>query len=196
MIHNIDTKAKIKNLQEKEQLVKEIGEFQYEETQVDTYFKVKKGKLKIRESPHEASLILYDRPTKKIRETNILIFGATFNPASAKSLTTGEITNLKNILMKVLDVKVIITKKRKIYFTKSLSIPGELRIHIDNVNDLGKFIEFEIQTTEKKEGKKLIRNLLERCKISEDALIEDSYSDLLKKRKFTTNSSSKTRETM
>ncbi|MFH1471482.1 MAG: CYTH domain-containing protein [Nanoarchaeota archaeon] len=72
---------------------------------------------------------------------------------------------------------VVIDKQREIYYIDNV------KFHIDNVTDLGTFIEIEAIDKDGKIGKK---ELLRQCRlymdlfgISKDALVSVSYCDLL-----------------
>jgi predicted adenylyl cyclase CyaB len=85
--------------------------------------------------------------------------------------------NLKEILMSALNVKVIVKKKREIYFI------GNVKFHIDEVDGLGSFVEIEAID---KTGNIGDAKLMQQCKfymaefnIEEKDLVRLSYSDLL-----------------
>ncbi len=58
------------------------------------------------------------------------------------------------------------------------------RIHLDSVQGLGSFIEFEVLVTKgKTQAKSLMRTLSKKFSISKAAVIASSYSDLLFRQK-------------
>lgn len=94
--------------------------------QVDTYFRVSRGRLKIREGRIENALIYYERPDlPRARRSRIEM-----------ALLTRR-NSVKAILARVLDVLVVVDKRREIYFV------GNVKIHLDRVRGLGKFVEVE-----------------------------------------------------
>jgi adenylate cyclase, class 2 len=164
---NIELKAKYENLTEAESLAVEIGaKFQWSKKQVDTYFKAPNGRLKLREVDGKTSeLISYFRENKTARkESNYSIL----------TISDGEL--FKNMLAKNLGILVVVSKVRKLYQSENV------RIHLDQVESLGDYLEFEgvikndseIETTKKK-----VDFLMEQFKIETKNLVKYSYSDLL-----------------
>ncbi|MGH2497245.1 MAG: class IV adenylate cyclase [Ktedonobacteraceae bacterium] len=110
--------------------------YQYTVEQRDTYFRVSRGRLKLRErrlkeqdeiKPADAELIYYNRPGKK--GSRISIYDVM--PVSEPEL-------LHSMLTKALrDILVIVEKERILYIYKNT------RIHLDTVKMLGTFVELE-----------------------------------------------------
>ena len=91
-------------------------------------------------------------------------------PASARK-------NLKKILAAALEIKIIVTKKRRIWFVKNV------KIHFDEVDGLGEFVEVEAID---EDGSLSIETLEDQCnlfaslfEIKKEDYIAYSYSDLL-----------------
>jgi len=164
---NIEIKAK-SNKQDKirEILKSKNANFKGVDHQIDTYFKVNSGRLKLREGKIENHLIYYDREDKEgPKQSNVILFKS--DPKSS----------LKEILTKALGVLVVVDKQREIYFIDNV------KFHIDTVKDLGTFVEIEAIDKDGTIGKD---KLLEQCnffldlfKIPQEDLISVSYSDLL-----------------
>ena len=167
---NVEIKARSNN----QDLIRDIlklhrAEFKGIDHQVDTYFKVNSGRLKLREGNIENSLVHYQRDDKKgPKQSNV-----TFYKSADKS-------SLKEILIIALGVLVVVDKSREIFFI------GNVKFHIDSVKDLGTFVEIEAIDPNGKIGKE---KLLEQCnyyldlfKIRKEDLISNSYSDLLLKK--------------
>lgn len=137
--------------------------------QIDTYFKTNKGKLKVREAKvkDEKGLVYYERETKKGPKTAKVSNCNLINP--------GEV---KKVLKNVHDVEAIVEKKREIYWL------GNVKVHLDNVKDLGKFIEFELMKDKGKEylSKKDLEKLMDEFKVKKENLLDKSYSDMIKQR--------------
>jgi len=137
--------------------------------QIDTYFKVNSGRLKLREGNIENSLVHYERENKEgPKQSNV-----TFYKSQDK-------TSLKEILTKALGILIVVDKSREIYFIDNV------KFHIDDVKDLGTFVEIEALDSNNSIGKE---KLFQQCnfyldlfKISGEDLISNSYSDLLKQR--------------
>ena len=164
---NIEIKARSNN----QDFIREIfksrhAEFRGVDHQIDTYFKVNSGRLKLREGNIENSLVHYHRKDKEgPKQSNV-----TFYKSADKS-------SLKEILIIALGVLVVVDKSREIFFI------GNVKFHIDSVKDLGTFVEIEAIDPNGKIGKE---KLLTQCnyyldlfKIKKEDLISNSYSDLL-----------------
>ncbi len=135
--------------------------------QKDTYFNIPKGRLKLRQGNIENNFIYYKRNNQKgPKQSDFYIVSVT------KS------TELASLLTEALGVKVIVEKKRKIFFLDNI------KVHLDEVPGLGNFVEIEAsnifdpgisteilfqQCTE----------LMQHFNIKEEDLIHNSYSDML-----------------
>jgi len=164
---NIEIKAKSNNQDAIRKILKsKNADFKGIDHQIDTYFKVDNGKLKLREGKIENYLIHYQRENKEgPKQSDVTLFKS--DPQSS----------LKEILTKALGVLVVVDKKREIYFIDNV------KFHIDAVEDLGTFVEIEAIDNDNTIGKD---KLLEQCqffldlfKIPQENLISVSYSDLL-----------------
>lgn len=143
---------------------KHWGTFQ----QTDIYFKVPEGRLKLREVKDDstAELIYYEREN---------IVGPKRDDAFI--LRVQEPEELKKILKKILTPVVVVEKVREIYRYKGT------QIHLDTVKKLGKFIEFERQTSDDpkriKKDRLNLEKLMKKLKIDPSNLESLSYSDLI-----------------
>lgn len=166
-IHIIEFKARVKSIVLKEAMLLKLNlVFKGEDQQVDTYFNVTAGRLKLREGNIENALIWYQRAnTAGSKLSEVLLH--KHNPG----------TSLKEILVKLHGVKVVVDKKRKIYFIDNV------KFHFDEVEGLGQFIEVEaIDET----GNLGLEKLQQQCdyyaamfNINAEDYIAFSYSDLL-----------------
>jgi predicted adenylyl cyclase CyaB len=164
---NIEIKAKSNNQNFVREVLKSLNaKFIGVDNQLDTYFKVSSGRLKLREGNIENSLVHYDREDKEgPKQSNV-----SFYKSSDKS-------SLKEILTRSLGILVVVDKSREIYFIDNV------KFHIDSVKDLGSFVEIEAIDPDRTIGKE---KLFEQCnyyldffKIRKEDLISNSYSDLL-----------------
>jgi len=97
------------------------------ENQVDTYFQVPHGRLKLREINEEsAMLIFYERPDQ-----------ATARICNYQLVPFPDPVALKAALSAALGMRGVVRKRREIYFWHNV------RIHLDEVAGLGTFVEFE-----------------------------------------------------
>jgi predicted adenylyl cyclase CyaB len=166
-LRNYEFKARASNLNELEQKLIELNPvYKGEDHQVDTYFNVHSGRLKLREGNIENALIYYKRPnTAGAKQSDILLY--KHQPESS----------LKEILTEVHGIKIIVDKRRKIYFIENV------KFHFDIVNELGTFIEVEaIDET----GSMDTEKLKEQCRyyfsyfgLIDSDYVKGSYSDLI-----------------
>jgi predicted adenylyl cyclase CyaB len=146
------------------------ADFKGKDHQIDTYFKVPSGRLKLREGTIEIALIYYERSNiATVKQSNIILYHPKSN----------NISLLKQILEKSLEILVVVDKEREIFFIDNV------KFHIDQVKNLGEFVEVEaidadgtIPINKLQKQCNYYRNLFE---ISDIDLIAESYSDLLLK---------------
>lgn len=164
---NIEIKAKCPDPEAIRKILKSRGaDFKGRDHQIDTYFKVSSGRLKLREGRIENCLIYYQREDKLgPKKADVILY-----PTKSEAV-------LKKILIESLGVLCVVDKKREIYFIENV------KFHIDKVKGLGSFVEIEAIDREGTLGKK---KLLEQCKyyldllkIQKKNLVSGSYSDLL-----------------
>jgi predicted adenylyl cyclase CyaB len=164
---NFEFKAKTNELQLLETRLQSLDpRFEGLDEQTDTYFHVPHGRLKLREGPIENALIHYNRINSAgAKRSDVILYRHNQDP------------QLKEALIASLGVKVVVSKKRKIYFI------GNVKFHFDEVADLGSFIEVEAIDMSGDIG---LNRLKEQCEyfaaffgVREEDYIADSYSDLL-----------------
>jgi len=140
--------------------------FKGEDHQIDTYFNVPSGRLKLREGNIENALIYYERPDiAGAKQADIILY----KHSPEKSL--------RDILAKVYGIKTIVDKTRRIYFIENV------KFHFDIVENLGTFVEVEaIDET----GEAGMEKLKEQCNkyflffgLDKSDLVDKSYSDLI-----------------
>jgi len=167
---NIEIKAKSNNQDAIREILKlKNADFKGVDYQIDTYFKVNNGRLKLREGNIENHLIYYQRENKEgPKQSDIILFKS--DPKSS----------LKEILTKALGILVVVDKKREIYFIDNV------KFHIDTVKNLGTFMEIEAIDSDGSFRKEKLfeqcQNYLDLFGIPKDDLISVSYSDLLLKK--------------
>lgn len=136
---------------------------------MDTYFRISRGRLKIREGTIENCLVWYDREDMagpKKCDYHILKY----------EIGSPDLIALKELLGASLGVLVCVEKIRDIFFVDTV------KIHLDTVPQLGKFVEIEAIGSDTRD-QKVLRNqcdfFLNRLDIKENQLIKHSYADLL-----------------
>jgi predicted adenylyl cyclase CyaB len=133
--------------------------------QKDTYFRALSGRLKLREiSPDEGQVVYYERSDVAGPKRSDYEVASTSDPLSMRIV-------LKNIF----GISVEVKKTRQVWLWENV------RIHLDNVKDLGHFVELEALTEEQGigESQSRIETLMRALEISNDDLVKGSYGDLL-----------------
>lgn len=139
--------------------------------QVDTYFNTRTGRLKLRQGNIENALIFYQRQdAAKVRSSHVLL-GAFSDPAQTRAL--------KRVLTSALGVAAVVDKIREIYFV------GNIKIHLDRVRGLGKFLEVEafVQKENFRHGRKQAEEIKEMFGVLPEEILPHSYSDLILERR-------------
>jgi adenylate cyclase, class 2 len=132
--------------------------------QIDTYFQVPEGRLKLRQGNIENALIAYRRPDQAGPKTSDVTLAAVSN---------GD--ELRVVLDRSLGVLVKVDKVREIYYIENV------KFHVDQVQGLGAFVEIEACGKREEEAALLgqCREYMQLFGIREKDLVERSYSDLL-----------------
>ena len=171
---NIEFKARAADIARLENLLLPSAPlFQGEDHQVDTYFHVPYGRLKLREGRIENALIHYERgDSAESRESKVILYQCRPDPS------------LKEALTAALGVLVRVKKKRKIYFIDNV------KFHFDEVEELGSFIEVEAIDKEGVIGADVLQQQCATYEklfdIEKKDLVAHSYSDLLLAKKSST----------
>ncbi len=168
-VKNIEFKARCTDLTPIRAYL-ELVEARYvgEDHQLDTYFHVPAGRLKLREGTIERSLIFYQRPNQA---------GPKQSDVKLHRVEEDTSATLRGLLAGALGIKVVVDKRRHIYFIDNV------KIHLDEVEGLGTFLEVEaIDRVGDVDAAFLLRqceHLLTQFSVAESDLITHSYSDLL-----------------
>ena len=169
MIQNVEIKAACNDPLNLKRTLEELGaDYEGLDHQIDTYFNVPEGRLKIREGTIEHNLIGYDRFDQE---------GPKDSQVHLRELQPKSC--MKELLTDVWGIKVVVDKQRHIYFIENV------KFHVDQVRDLGSFCEIEAIDLDGDIGRE---RLLQQCNdymsllgIEGEDLISCSYSDLLLK---------------
>jgi predicted adenylyl cyclase CyaB len=136
--------------------------------QEDTFFPVEHGRLKLRVlAPDYAQLVYYSRPDQGGPKRSDYHFTATNDP-----------DGLKHILALAYGVRGVVRKTRYLY------LAGQTRIHLDDVEGLGKFIELEVVMRPEQtdaEGQVIAEELMKELGVQESDLLDGAYMDLIEK---------------
>jgi predicted adenylyl cyclase CyaB len=161
---NLELKARISSRKQIETIVRSFARRKFVLRQTDTYFRVKNGRLKLRViNERTAELIFYLRDESTRRRWSTYEIYPIQSPKE-----------IKKILSEALGALVEVKKKRTLWVYKNA------RIHVDEVANLGHFMEFEVMVVKgKKQALRLFNELVTRFGIQPNQMIAESYSDLL-----------------
>jgi adenylate cyclase class 2 len=137
--------------------------------QRDTYFHAVQGRLKLREAPPEpAELIAYARAELRGPKVSLYRVVPVFDPIA-----------LTDALTDSLGVRVVVEKVRRLLLWRNV------RIHLDQVEGLGEFVELEAVATSPG-GLEVERDRVEQLRtalgIADEHLVAHGYADLLTRR--------------
>jgi adenylate cyclase class IV len=163
---NVELKAQLDDVERARRVARALGAqpggF---ERQLDTYFHVSHGRLKLREIEGKpAVLIWYRRPDARDTRRSDYTLVAVSEP-----------DRMKQALAAALGVRTTVEKRRELFFYRNV------RIHLDQVTGRGTFLEFEAvlkPDQPEEEGHELLRELRGRFNVRDEDLIEGSYGDV------------------
>ncbi len=167
---NVEIKAQYNRLETARKALNYAdADFRGLDHQIDVYFRVPAGRLKLRKGKIENCLIYYEREEyAKAKQSKVILFQTPADPAP-----------LEEILTKLFGVLVVVDKKREIYFIDNI------KFHLDEVAGLGTFVEIEAIDKEGTIGKERLQQQCQEYRavlsIKSEDLISCSYSDLLLK---------------
>jgi adenylate cyclase class IV len=167
MATNVEIKARVASLDSVRARAASLTSVRGETlTQTDTFFVVPHGRLKVREFPDgSGELIAYSRPDQ---------------PGPKESVYTryacGDAMKLSATLALALTVRGAVVKRRELFLI------GRTRVHLDEVEGLGCFVELEVVLREGEDvaqGRREADDLLRALEIPETDLVASAYIDLL-----------------
>jgi adenylate cyclase, class 2 len=134
--------------------------------QKDVYYQIKNGLLKLRIENGEQSLIKYSRDEKGIdRWSDFKVI--KFSDGDAEVF-------LKDIFK----IETVVEKKRQVY------IYDNTRIHLDQVKDLGEFLELEtLVVNGLEDAKKRFNDIINKLELDLNSQIKNSYKILLEEKR-------------
>jgi predicted adenylyl cyclase CyaB len=138
-------------------------------SQEDTFFNTPQGRLKLRLLANDqGELIYYTRPDREgPKRSDYHIF------------RTPDPENLKRVLELAYGIRGVVRKTRYLY------LMGQTRVHLDDVEGLGQFMELEVIMQDGQsdaEGQAIAEDLMARLGVESRDLVEGAYMDLLEKR--------------
>ncbi|KAF7391265.1 hypothetical protein HZH66_009745 [Vespula vulgaris] len=140
--------------------------------QHDTFFNTKTGRLKLRQFKDKTGeIIYYERPN---------IIGPKLCNYQQIKINAETFESLKNILTISNGIVGVVKKTRRLF------IIDQTRIHIDDVHELGSFLELEVILNDDQDvsyGEKIAQEIMKQLDIEPENLISEAYVDLLNKAK-------------
>ncbi|MFH1263618.1 MAG: class IV adenylate cyclase [Pseudomonadota bacterium] len=165
---NVEIKCTYPDLKRGKTCAERLGaRFDSVQHQIDTYFATRSGRLKIREIEGKgAQLIPYLRPD-------------TTGPkvSDYQMIPIPEVRAVKALLDEILGIEVVVEKQRSIYLLQNV------RIHLDEVKNLGSFLEFEAvydRPEEEESERTKVNRLLSEFGVKPDSLLAGSYREMLR----------------
>jgi predicted adenylyl cyclase CyaB len=167
MPSNIEIKARARNFDEMRQRAEKLSDTPLQVIQQeDTFFHTEIGRLKLRILAAErAQLIYYTRPDQEGPKRSDYHIYETSDPE-----------NLKRVLELTYGIRGVVRKTRYLY------IVGQTRVHLDNVEGLGQFMELEVVMQAGQsdaEGQLIAEGLMTSLGVEISDLLEGAYLDLL-----------------
>ena len=164
---NIEIKARCRDQERIRNLLRQQGaDFRGTDHQIDTYFLVSQGRLKLREGSIENALVYYERSDQAGPKQSDVVL-----------MKNERSSSLKEILTRSIGIRVVVDKVREIYFIENV------KFHLDAVDQLGLFVEIEAIDFDGTVG---VQKLTQQCQIYLDLfgihmedLLSESYSDML-----------------
>lgn len=166
---NIEIKCRYPDLNKARDTALAMGaRFLWKDSQVDTYFFTSKGKLKLRESKLNGSELL---PYVKTSQ-------ADHKRSDYARIPVTEPVLVKKLFDELLGRKLEVRKEREVYLV------GNVRVHLDQVQQLGAFLEFEAVFEEDTPAvvaaeQRKVTELMQKFDVKSEDLLDVSYPDLL-----------------
>lgn len=169
MPSNIEIKAALKNRAAAEKIAIRLSDTCPQTIQQeDTFFRCDGARLKLRVlAPDRGELIRYERLDVADARCSRYLIAHTSDPHA-----------LKEILTQTLGIAGVVKKIRTLYMI------GQTRVHIDEVERLGTFLELEVVLRDgqaEAEGKTIAESLMAELGIDKRQLISDAYGDLVRR---------------
>jgi predicted adenylyl cyclase CyaB len=167
MPSNIEIKARVRDFPALRERAEKLSDTSVEViSQEDTFFHTPQGRLKLRVlSADRGQLIYYTRPDQESPKRS-----------EYHLLHTSDPDNLKQVLALAYGIRGVVRKTRYLY------LAGQTRIHLDDVEGLGQFMELEVVLKEGQsdaEGQTIAEVLMTSLGVESSDLLERAYMDLL-----------------
>ena len=166
---NIEIKARLRNFEALRLKAEQLSDTPCQVIpQEDTFFNCPDGRIKLRQlGAGLGQLVYYRRPD---------VTGPKHS--EYKIFETNDPAGLKSILSEAYGVRGVVSKVRYLYLV------GQTRIHLDDVEGLGRFMELEVVLRSDQtdgEGQAIAEDLMHKVGILPEDLIDGAYMDLMEK---------------
>lgn len=170
MPRNVEIKVRVRDLERLRARVRErAGERRAVLEQEDVFFSVPHGRLKLRFLPAGAAeLIHYERADQTGPKLSQYRLARTEEPEALRALLAGALGEIG-----------VVRKRRELH------LAGRTRIHLDEVEGLGAFLELEVVLAPEEpaaHGEAVALALMEELGVDAGDLVADAYVDLLEAR--------------
>ena len=166
---NVEIKARLADPEAAERRAVSLGaRFAGEDRQRDTYYRVPRGRLKLRESSIDGGrLVVYLRPD-----------AASPRRSDYELLPVENVERSRALLQEMLGAEAEVRKIRRIYLL------GGTRIHLDAVEGLGSFLEFEAvhaagDAEAEAAARREVERLLRAFEVRDEDLLAGSYREMI-----------------
>jgi predicted adenylyl cyclase CyaB len=164
---NIEIKAYARNFDEIRRHAEKLSDSPVQILpQEDTCFHTPQGRLKLRIlSANQGQLIYYIRPDREGPKRSDYHISLTTDPE-----------NLRRVLELAYGIRGVVRKTRYLYLVR------QTRLHLDDVEGLGQFMELEVILQEGQsdaEGQAIAESLMASLGVESRDLVEGAYMDLL-----------------
>ena len=162
MPHNLELKIKVESHAKLIKLLKGMNAKRMGVlNQRDIYYEVKKGLLKLRVENGSSTLIKYLRDEKGKRWSNYELLTLTGR-------------NPEKYLSEILKVTTVVEKRRELF------LYDNTRIHLDQVRNLGRFLELEtLLIDDRRDAQKRFNKVVRMLELDLSSQIRSSYKTLL-----------------
>ncbi len=175
----VEAKIKISNPKELRDKISNITSSKKKEVKIDYYYTLEKNKLK------------YPKKSLRVRKINH-VYQINFKQKLsyikgiyAKDEREFEVTDIKNFLNLIKDFgfRLWLIKEK---YSESYEIKKNFHIELNNVKNLGWFIEIEYLADKKEIGKarKEIQELIRKLSLEKEKIIKEGYTKLIWNKKF------------
>ena len=166
---NIEIKARVRDFTDITSCAEKLSDTPVEVIQQeDTFFNVPQGRLKLRVlAPDRGQLIYYTRPDQEGPKRSDYHIAHVSDPE-----------NLRHVLELAYGIRGVVKKTRYLYLV------GQTRVHLDDVQDLGQFMELEVVMREGQgdaKGQEIAEGLMTRLGVERSDLLDGAYMDLIEK---------------